>query len=293
MTITVGDFYEDLRVVLARGATTDERLKVWSRVALRFLEREFTFDYMRNMYFLIPQIGAKLFNFATQVPPIPLKEIEAIGYYGQDGGMIPFKRRNVESRAGMRGSQILTYRTQQTSIIFEGKTVPPGMTEETASYPIEIHNSIFTEWPTDENASHPILDICDDLMKYQVLLGSTPSLRKQSELQGWKFMRDEAITGLRRLEDSKAMEDDVRMEYLGGSDGRLFSSASDAIAHICGMYDVPQTFGIAGLYLVECGFPLPPEPVVPVGEQDELLFEDAGMVSLEGGGVIVLEDATP
>ena len=48
----------------------------------------------------------------------------------------------------------------------------------------------------------------------------------------------------------------LRMEYWGGHDGRLFSSASEAIAHICGMYDVPSTFGISGLYLVSCGMPV-------------------------------------
>ena len=65
MTITVGDFYEDLRIVLARGNTTDERLKVWARVALRFLEREFTFDYMRNTYFLRLAPGARYFDFSS------------------------------------------------------------------------------------------------------------------------------------------------------------------------------------------------------------------------------------
>jgi hypothetical protein len=294
MPVTVGDFYEDLRVVIARGNTTDERLKVWSRVALRFLEREFTFDYMKNMYFLIMEPGSRSFNFAKQDPPIPLKEIEAIGYYGGDGGMIQFKRRNVFSLAGMNGRLDSTYRTMQSQIIFEGTTTPPGLTTETQAYPIQLHNSIFTEWPTDPNATHPILDICDDLMKYQVLLSSTPSLRKQSELQGWKFMRDEAITGLRRLEDSKELEDDVRMEYWGGHDGRLFSSASEAIAHICGMYDVPSTFGIAGLYLVSCGMGGSGEtPATPVETHDELLMEDGELFHLESGdGVLLLESSS-
>ena len=215
MTITVGDFYEDLRIVLARGNTTDERLKVWARVALRFLEREFTFDYMRNTYFLILAPGARYFDFSQHTPPISLKEIEALGYYGGDGGMIQFKRRNVASMAGMNGSLDSCYRTAQSRIIFEGTTTPPGLTTVDQSYPLLLHTGVFTEWPSDENASHPILEIADDLMKYQVLLSSTPSLRKQSELQGWKFMRDEAITGLRRLEDSKELEDDVEDGILG------------------------------------------------------------------------------
>ena len=291
MPVTVGEFYEDLRVVLARGAPTDERLKVWSRVALRFLEREFTFDYMRNTYLLLMLPGSRYFDFSTVDPPIPLKEIEALGYYGQDGGMMQFKRRNVASSAGINGALDSTYRVAQSKIIFEGTTTPPGLTTETVTYPILLHNSVFTEWPTDPDATHPVLEIAEDLMKYQILMSSTPSLRKHSELQGWKFMRDEAITGLRRLEDEKALEDDVGMEYWGGHTGNMFSSASEAIASICGLYDVPNTFGLAGIYLISCGmgvsegvpegpFPPPPEP-----ERDEVMLES-------GEGLLILEDGT-
>jgi len=266
MPMTVAEFYDDLRTVIARGTAVDTSIPIWSRSALRFLEREITFDYMKATFFLLLEPGAKFFDFGAHDPPIPLKRIEALGYFGQDGGMIPLARINVNSIG--RNIAVIPngYRQAGTKIFFEGASNPPGVTPTTVSYPLMLHASLFTEWPSVGTSSHPILALADDLIKHQVLLQSVTSVRKQEEMAGWKMLRDEAIGSVRRLQDENELETNAQMEYWGGTTGRLFPNVSSAIAAIQGMYDVPDNFGVAGIYLV--GDTTPP----PV-EGDHLILE--------------------
>jgi hypothetical protein len=246
--MTVAEFYDDLRTVIARGTAVDTSIPIWAKSALRFLEREVTFDYMKFTFFLLLEPGAKFFDFATNDPPIPLKKIEALGYFGQDGGMIPLARINVNSIG--RNIAIIPngYRQAGTRIFFEGASSPPGIIPTNVSYPLMMHTALFTEWPTNGNTTHPILSLADDLIKHQVLLQSVTSVRKQEEMTGWKLLRDEAIGSIRRLQDENELETNAQMDYWGGTTGRLFPNVSSAIAAIQGMYDVPASFGVAGLY---------------------------------------------
>jgi hypothetical protein len=250
MPMTLTEFYDDLRTVIARGTAVDTSLPIWSRSALRFLEREMTFDYMKVTFFLLLRPGEKFFDFHAQVPPVPLKRIEALGYFGQDGGMIPLARINVKSIG--RNIAVIPngYRQAGTRIYFEGAVNPPGITTATTAYPLILHTSLFTEWPTLGTSTHPILAIADDLLKHQVMLQSVTSVRKQEEMTGWKVLRDEAIGSVRRFQDENELEDKAQMDYWGGTTGRLFPNVSSCVAAIKGMYDVPANFGAAGLYYV-------------------------------------------
>ena len=206
MPTTVSEFYDDLRTVIARGTAVDTSFPVWSRAALRFLEREITFDYMKSTFFLLLESDSKFFDFKEERPPIPLKKIEALGYFGQDGGMIPLSRINVNSIGRNIAVVPNGYRQAGTRIYFEGAVDPPGIAPATVCYPLMLHTSLFTQWPTIGSSTHPILDIADDLMKYQVMLQSVTIVRKQEEMAGWKVLRDEAIGSVRRFQDENELE---------------------------------------------------------------------------------------
>jgi hypothetical protein len=290
--MTVAEFYDDLRTVIARGTAVDTSIPIWSRSALRFLEREITFDYMKATFFLLLEPGSKFFDFGGQSPPIPLKKIEALGYFGQDGGMIPLSRINVNSIG--RNIAVIPngYRQAGTSIFFEGAATPPGITVTTVSYPLMLHTSLFSQWPTAGTSTHPILDIADDLIKHQVLLQSVTSVRKQEEMAGWKLLRDEAIGSVRRLQDENELEGSVhaQMDYWGGTTGRLYPNVSSCVAAIKGMYDLPSTFGTTGLYMVGGSASGGEGPASARPFTSEILTEDSKFVGLEsGGGVVQLE----
>ena len=53
---------------------------------------------------------------------------------------------------------------------------------------------------------------------------------------------------MRRLQDENELEGGplAQMDYWGGTTGRLFPNVSAAVAAIKGMYDVPNSFGVAG-----------------------------------------------
>ena len=79
MPMTVAEFYDDLRTVIARGTAVDTSIPIWSRSALRFLEREITFDYMKVSFFLLQEPGSKFFDFGAEDPPNPAKANRSSG----------------------------------------------------------------------------------------------------------------------------------------------------------------------------------------------------------------------
>jgi hypothetical protein len=100
-------------------------------------------------------------------------------------------------------------------------------------------------------------------------------------MAGWKLLRDEAIGSVRRLQDENELEGSVhaQMDYWGGTTGRLFPNVSAAVAAIKGMYDVPSSFGAAGIY---CVGGLPAATINPLtGTTDELLLETGDFIDLE------------
>ena len=82
------------------------------------------------------------------------------------------------------------------------------------------------------------------------------------------------------------------MDYWGGTTGRLYPNVSACIAAIRGMYDVPDSFGIAGIYCI--GGPVVPEQLP--AEQDEILqekskAENEELVLTEKGDSLLMEEA--
>jgi hypothetical protein len=155
-----------------------------------------------------------------------------------------------------------------------------------------LHTSLFTQWPTAGTSTHPILDIADDLIKHQVLLQSVTSVRKQEEMAGWKLLRDEAIGSVRRLQDENELEGSAhaQMDYWGGTTGRLYPNVSSAIAAIQGMYDVPDTFGATGIYMVGGSASGGEGPASARPFTSEILTEDDKFVGLESNtGVVQME----
>lgn len=235
---TVGEFYDDLRAVVARGNSLDAQLAIRTRQALRLLERNYTFDYMRDTYVLIPDPGVLFFD--TEL--VGLKKVD-LAYYGADGGRIPLRKISRDSIGAFETGAPGNFWLEQGKIFFTGILADAAG----PAYPLLMPVEQYSVWPTDPDASHPMLDLADDLLKYQVLLSNTSSLRSLSEIQGWKLMRDEALHSAIAAQDENDRPTSAVMNYYGGI-SQLYTPASAAIAVIRGLYDLPETFEIAGLY---------------------------------------------
>jgi len=242
---TVNDFYDNLRRALSRGTSLEQELKDWSAEALKFLERNTTFNYMRDTYFLLP--FPDVLYFDLDLPR--LKQIDSLSYFGVDGGAIPLTKINRQSLGAFNHTRPCGYWQQGTRLFFEGSLKPAGMTQE---YPMILRVVQFSVWPSDGTVSHPLLEFADDLLKYQVMVQQAPALRKDESIPSWKLMRDESLQSVAIMQEELEKETEISMEYWGGT-GRLYQNASECINAIEGMYDLPDTFGVPGLYHVGPG----------------------------------------
>lgn len=239
---TVNEFYDNLRRALSRGSSLEQELRDWSKEALKFLERNSTFNYMRDTYILLPFPDVAYFDL--DLPR--LKMVDSLAYFGVNGGAIPITKINRQSLGAFNHTRPNGYWLQGNRIYFEGSLIPSGHTSE---YPMILRPVQFSVWPTDGNDTHPLLEFGDDLLKYQVMQQVSPALRKKEEIDAWKLMRDEALQSVLTMQEELEKEDNVTMEYRGGT-GRLYPNAADAVAAIEGMYDVEGVFGAPGLYHV-------------------------------------------
>lgn len=244
MPLTVGDFYSDVRTTIARGAVLDSRLPILARQAVRLLERNNTFEYMRDTYFVIPEEGLNFFDLPTDQFPV-LKDVETLAYFGVNGGHIYLDK--IDRNAVGVNSWALPneFYIQNRRLFLLG-----AKKEDITDYPLLLQTSCYSTWPSDEAEEHPLLDLADDLIKWQIQLTNTVGLRSQEELQGYKLLRDEALRSVLLAQDQADRPSSAQMNYYGGGDGRMFATSREAIDHLLGMYDLPETFGVAGIYSV-------------------------------------------
>ncbi len=242
MPLTVGDFYDDLRAIIARGTSQNARLPTLCRQAVRFFERNNSFDYMRDTFFLIPNPEENFFDLDEDSIPT-LKAVEALAYYGANGGSLYLEKMNKLSLGPNNGNMASQYYLKGRRLYLLG-----APRTSILAYPMLLSSSSYSTWPTDEDETHPLLDMADDLIKWQVQLALSIGFRSQEELQGIKLMRDEALKTVLDAQEEADRESNAQMLYFGGSDGRLFASSLEAIEYIQGIYDLPETFGVAGIY---------------------------------------------
>lgn len=244
MPLTIGDFYEDLRATIARGTGINSRLPTLCRQAVRLLERNNTFDYMRDIFFLIPEPGVNFFDLDETSIPI-LKAVESLAYYGVNGGSLYFEKVNKLSLGPNNG-------TLPNQFYLKGRRLFLLGAPQTAvtDYPLLLNSSAYSTWPTDENETHPLLDLADDLILWQIQLRNSVGFRSQEEIAGIKLMRDEALHTVMASQQEAEQESNASMQYWGGSDGTLLAGRLETINYILGMFDLPETFGTTGLFHV-------------------------------------------
>lgn len=234
---TLGEFYDDLRLTLARGNSEEKKIATWTRQAIRFLERNNTFDYMRDFYYVVPEPDSYYFDLEFDSPPRRLKSVDALGVIMSGGGVQPL------SKIGFRGAfghkAFGGYSVNKDTVTFSGQIIgSPGLI---------LLASFFSELP-EQSETHPLLELSDDLVKWQVMIYA--NARDSKATATWAALRDEALRTALIADDEFQKETDVSMEYRGGSDGQLLLRGDGLPETIEGMFDIEGMSGVAGLYLI-------------------------------------------
>lgn len=234
---TLGEFYDDLRLTLARGSSEDKRIATWTRQAIRFLERNNTFDYMRDFYVVVPEPDSYSFDLEFVDPPKRMKSLDALGMISSSGAVASLSK--IGFRGARGGSSFGSYSINKDTVSFSGQVLgSPGLL---------LLASFFSTLP-EQSETHPLLDLSDDLVKWQVMIYA--NARDSKTAATWAALRDEALRTALVADDEFQKETGISMEYRGGADGHLLPPGDGLPASIEGMYDIEGMAGLAGLYLV-------------------------------------------
>lgn len=235
---TLGEFLDDLRLTVNRGNSQDQRLRTWTRQAIRFIERNNTFDYMRDFYFVVPEPDSYSFSLNFIDPPRRPKAVEALGVVMVNGQIQPLSKIGHRGAGGNKGFG--GYSVNKDTISFSGQVQgSPGLL---------VLASFFSELPAKESETHPLLDLSDDLVKWQVMIYA--NARDKGAVTTWGALRDEALRTALISDDEFQKETDLSMEYRGGSDGALIPKGEGLPESLEGLYDVAGLAGVSGLYLI-------------------------------------------
>lgn len=235
---TLGEFLDDLRQTVARGNSQDQRLRTWTRQAIRFIERNNTFDYMRDFYYVVPLPDSYSFDLEFVEPPRRLKAVEALGVIMASGQIQTLSKIGHRGAGGQRGFG--GYSVNKDTITFSGQVLgSPGLL---------VLASFFSELPEEETETHPLLELSDDLVKWQVMIYA--NARDKAAVGTWGALRDEALRTALVSDDEFQKETDLYMEYRGGSDGALIPKGEGLPLTIEGLFNTEGISGVAGLYLI-------------------------------------------
>lgn len=191
-----GEFTTELRAVLKRGSAFDDRLDGLARRAARFIEQNWTLQYMRRRFTLI-SVPA---DSVVDLPPnVPIKAIEYLRFDGLDGSRYEMTKgelsdTNIDWVQHDRYSAWPTNRAlMPTHYYLDGMVAlvfNRPFSEELGGQGLMAQ---FSDFPKAPNQTHWLLQNAEGLMLRQSVLEFMTEERDDRGFAATKMKRDEDI----------------------------------------------------------------------------------------------------
>lgn len=201
----LGEFHSLVSTSLRRGTSLDTVIPSYSKIACLWMERNYSFKYMENFRLLQLVAGDRTVNIPTNRR---VKSIEFIRLIDEEGGYTKLKKGNAEDFKGTETAAPTGYWLVGTRTIVFNNTPDEDLSGEAIF-------SEFTDWPTANTETHPLIDYGTDVLLYQTLIHMAAYLRDAEMVQAYKALRDESINTLLRSEDETRFDGEaLSMAYI-------------------------------------------------------------------------------
>jgi hypothetical protein len=174
--MNLGEFYDQLRFMIKRGSSLDGQLPGYVRRAARFLEQNYTLQYMRRRFEVTSEIGT---NRIALPPNVPIKTIENLRFLGSDGTEYPVNKGSMNDSAlrafypaypssfssrydpgvGWVGMPTVYYLDGVSALVFN-----QNFLESLTGEGIMVR---YSEWPTADDQTHWLLENAEGLLLRQ------------------------------------------------------------------------------------------------------------------------------
>lgn len=217
--MTLGEFHTLVSDAMRRGDTLDDVIPGQVKLAVQWLERNYTMIYMEN--FRLLQVAAQ--DRIIALPPkVNIKSIKFIRTVGTDGTYTYLNRIQPEDLMGLRSENTVPRASDTVPrayfLIGVNQLVLDAVPSEALSGEAIFRE--YTDWPTDESSQHPLLQMASDVLLAQTQLFMAANILKDLRMvEVYKTLRDEGVNTLTRAEDEAAY---------GGSDNSMVFSPNRA-----------------------------------------------------------------
>lgn len=203
--MTLGEFHTLLRDTIKRGDSLDESIPQYVAMAVRFIERNYTFKYMEHLASLQMVEGdrvVELTRYYKKVEFVRFTPYDTISDYTY---LHPTEARQIVRPSTGAPAELFLLGTNK--LIFN--PIPD------TAYSGEVLMVAYTDWPTALDSRHYLLDIAPDLLLGQTaMMMAIGPMRDPRMVEGYKLMRDEAIKTLETADDELRYGGaDLRMGY--------------------------------------------------------------------------------
>lgn len=197
----LGTFKQNIRDEANKGKTLDNIIPAKIRQAAFFFEANYDLPYMRRYVEFV--VSERSFQQPERIKKIEfLRQVRADGFFDYIPHIEP---QDASSRD--EGPPEGFWLDANEYVWFDNKP------KEELTF--ELYYLRYTDWPTEDSASHWLLDFAEQAMVGQTMLLLLPYMREQNLGQSYKLMRDEALNVMTRAQDEFDYSGmDTRMRYV-------------------------------------------------------------------------------
>lgn len=205
----LGDFKNELRLAMKRGSSMDDQLDGFVRRAVRWIEQNYTLQYMRRVVRLVSVAG----DDTIELPEgVAVKTIEYLRFTGSDGTRIECRKGDLSDRDS-QWTQLDRYsawptRTLNPSVFWldgvNALVFDRMFTESLTGIGLMAQ---YSDFPRQDHHTHWLLDNAEGLLLRQCMVEFLLSARDDRAAQAYMLKRQEDVQVL--------LNADQEMKYTG------------------------------------------------------------------------------
>ena len=185
--MTLATFHTDVANALGRGTSLSVQIPIWTRRAVGWLERNYTFQYMKRYLTLTVDPDADYPHYVA-IGDYMFKKIKSVQYLAPGGDRKrPVKRIEPGDRDTQPAGNPSGYWLDGLSS-FVLDTIP----EEAIA--LHIHADLYTDWPSDTTLNHWMIRQGYDILFPRTMMNAARYLRNAEMFQTWKTDLTDNIT---------------------------------------------------------------------------------------------------
>jgi hypothetical protein len=189
----LGEFHNEISSIIGRGSQYNTAIPAWTRRACRWLERNYTLQYMKQFVSVTIDLAVASTPRYIELGSAPLKSIKMFRWIVNEE-YFNLKMIDPEDLDRLEVGQPRQYWLDGVRRIVLDKTPDENLEGE-------LQLIRYSSWPTELTAGHYLLDAAEDVLMAQTLIMAAPVLRDPKLISTWTQVRDEGLNTLTRSDD--------------------------------------------------------------------------------------------